>query len=99
MRNRRRLWALLLCLGLVAALSVSAAYIVHEADHDCCGEGCPVCRMIALQIRLLFSLTLAVTALKALFVMPRNLSARAGFRRLCFALSGSLVSWKIRLDD
>ncbi len=21
----------------------SAAYIIHEADHDCCGEGCPVC--------------------------------------------------------
>lgn len=21
----------------------SAAYIIHEADHDCCGEGCPIC--------------------------------------------------------
>ncbi len=21
----------------------SAAYIAHEADHECCGDGCPVC--------------------------------------------------------
>ena len=21
----------------------SAAYVAHEADHECCGEGCPVC--------------------------------------------------------
>ena len=21
----------------------SAAYIIHETDHDCCGEGCPIC--------------------------------------------------------
>ncbi len=24
----------------------SAAYIIHEADHDCCGEGCPICVQI-----------------------------------------------------
>ena len=21
----------------------SAAYVAHETDHDCCGDGCPVC--------------------------------------------------------
>ena len=30
--------------GLLLGFQVfSAAYIVHEADHDCRGEGCPVC--------------------------------------------------------
>lgn len=30
--------------GLLLGFQVfSAAYIVHEADHDCCGNGCPVC--------------------------------------------------------
>ena len=33
--------ALLLCLQ-----AFSAAYIVHESDHDCSGEECPVCLQI-----------------------------------------------------
>ena len=22
---------------------LSTGYVAHEADHDCCGEGCPIC--------------------------------------------------------
>jgi len=29
-----------LLLGLQA---FSTAYLVHESDHQCCGDGCPVC--------------------------------------------------------
>jgi len=37
---------LLAAVGVAVLLGLhvfSAAYIVHEAGHDCCGEGCPVC--------------------------------------------------------
>lgn len=43
MMNRKRIGVLLVCVGLVIALSASVFYIAHEAHHDCCGEGCPVC--------------------------------------------------------
>ena len=42
MRVRRQLAAV----GAVLLLSVqlvSAAYVAHEADHSCSGEGCPTC--------------------------------------------------------
>lgn len=42
-RKARRLLAAVAA-GLLLGFQVfSAAYIVHEADHDCRGEGCPVC--------------------------------------------------------
>ena len=37
---------LLATAGAVLLLSIhifSAAYIDHEADHECCGDDCPVC--------------------------------------------------------
>lgn len=42
-RDTRRLFVAV-AVGLLLGVQVfSAAYIVHEADHDCRGEGCPVC--------------------------------------------------------
>ena len=60
MTGRKRFGALLLCIGLLLVLSVSTAFIAHEADHDCCGEDCPICRTIAVNISLLRTLGLAV---------------------------------------
>ncbi len=47
MRDRKRLLALLLCAGLVAALAVSSAFIVLEAGHSCSGEACKICESLA----------------------------------------------------
>ena len=41
-RVRRRLAAAGAALLLLVQL-VSAAYVAHEADHGCTGEGCPTC--------------------------------------------------------
>lgn len=48
MKDTRRVRALLLCAAFAVMLFVSAAYLAHEAGHDCCGEDCPVCRVIAM---------------------------------------------------
>ena len=59
MNARKRGYALLLCVGLILALFVSSAFLIHEADHDCSGEDCPICRTIALTTALMRTICLA----------------------------------------
>ncbi len=99
MTNRKRTAALLLCIGLVFALAVSSAFIAHEAGHDCSGDDCPICRMIAVSVNLLRALGLAVLILSALFALLQEGCVRRKQPRLCLPASCTLVSWKIRLND
>lgn len=47
MRQRTRRILSAVAVALFLGFQVfSAAYIIHEADHDCCGEGCPICVQI-----------------------------------------------------
>jgi hypothetical protein len=41
----RRLGLILCCCG-VALFLVSETCTAFHADHDCCGEGCPVCSLL-----------------------------------------------------
>ena len=99
MMNAKRTGALMLCIALALVLAVSTVYIVHEADHDCSGEDCPICRMIAVNIKLLSSLGLAVIALLVLFFQLSGQAVRSRRDQHTRFFSGTLVSWKIRLDD
>lgn len=99
MTNRRRVTALLLCIGLVFALAVSSAFIAHEAGHICSGEDCPICQMIAVNVNLLRTIGLAVLLLLVLFALQREGMAHRDQQRLSLPASGTLVSWKIRLND
>ncbi len=99
MTGRKRLGALILCIGLILVLSVSVVFIAHEADHDCSGEDCPVCRMVAVNIRLMRTLGLAALVLLLFRVLLSGQSARRRPDAYVRVLPGTLVSWKIRLDD
>ena len=99
MTNQKRIGALILCIGMALVLAVSAAFIIHEADHDCSGEDCPVCRMIAVNIHLLRTLGLAVIAFLSLFFLISVRSAHNRRSRYACFLSGTPVSWKVRLND
>jgi hypothetical protein len=44
--NRRAGISLILCVCFAAAVLVSANLAAAAVDHDCPGEGCPVCLMI-----------------------------------------------------
>ena len=48
MTNKKRSAAVLCALFVLFALIASLFFIVHEADHDCRGENCLVCAVIAL---------------------------------------------------
>ena len=99
MTERKRVGALLLCIGMILILSVSAAFILHEADHDCTGEDCPICRNIAVRIRLLRTAALAVAALAAFGLLLAALTACARWDRYVVFCPATLVRWKIRLND
>lgn len=98
MTNRRRMSALLLCIGMILVLIVSSAYVAHEAGHNCSGDDCPICQMIAVSTNLLRIIGLAVLLL-ALFMMHQERSARQEQQGSILPVSGTLVSWKIRLND
>ena len=99
MTNRKHIRALILCIGMVLVLAVSAAFIIHEADHDCSGEDCPVCRTIAVNINLLRTLGLAVIAFLSLLFLISGWSVPGRRNRYTCFFFGTLVSWKVRLND
>ena len=100
MTNRKRSAALLICIGLVLALSVSAAFVAHEAGHhDCCGEDCPVCRTIAITKGLLRAFRLLLLSLLTLLAPAACLCTLLRQTGVSVHASGTLVSWKIRLND
>ena len=44
MRQRTRQFLAAVGVAILLGFQVfSAAYVAHEADHECSGEGCPVC--------------------------------------------------------
>ncbi len=99
MTGRKRIGALLLFIGLVLVLSVSIAFIIHEADHDCTGADCPICQNIAINIHLLRSTGLAVLLLpffRRLLAVHTANGQRNQY--VCFCPE-TLVRWKIRLND
>ena len=42
-QKARRLFAAVGAAVLLGFQVFSTAYVIHEADHECSGEGCPVC--------------------------------------------------------
>ena len=99
MKNHKRIRALLLCAAFVLMLFVSASYLVHEAGHHCSDDDCPVCRTIAMTaetLRVLGILMLAFAVLSVAAVCGYARQQRAGTAVLT---RGTLVSWKIRLND
>ena len=44
--NVKRIAAGIMGLMMFIAVLFSAFYIAAEADHDCCGEDCPICACI-----------------------------------------------------
>lgn len=81
---------------VVAVLLFSSIYVAMEADHDCCGEDCPVCAVIMLcevAVRSIGSAVLPGFAIVAFF--SRHLSFAMGIHSQSF--SATPVSLKTKL--
>ena len=100
MGRMKRAGVLLLCAAFVLALFVSSAYLVHEAGHThCTEEDCPVCRTIATAMTLLRALGLVILVLYGLSAPETCRVFRQVLSGTFTPASGTLVSWKIRLND
>ncbi len=47
MAAKRRLAAAILAAFVFVAVMASLFIVIREVDHDCTGEGCPICAVIA----------------------------------------------------
>ncbi len=79
MTNKKRLAALILAVLVLLALMTSLFVIIHEADHDCTGEDCPICAVIAVCRNTLKLLGDALAALAVVFAC------------FCFAASSAIL--------
>ena len=89
--------------GLLAAMLAvvmlsSAVYIAVEADHDCSGEDCAICRQISTCENLLKSLGVAGTAAAVTAALPYTLCKAV---LPCTETIGTLtlVSLKVKLSN
>lgn len=99
MRHQKRIGARFLCVVFVLTMLVSSAFIIHEASHDCTGEDCPICQAIAMNSQLLRLIGAAILVLVSLLGILRTKHAWADTLGFSVPVSGTLVSWKIRLNN
>ena len=61
----RRITSMLLCVLLACTLVFSLAFIADEADHDCIGDDCDICRILTVCVSFISELAAAVLAYSA----------------------------------
>ena len=99
MRDLKRTGAAVLCAVLVLTMVFSSAFIIHEAGHDCTGEDCPICHVIAASSQLLRLIGAAFCLLAWLLGVLCTGNAWAVLHTQAPSASRTLVSWKIRLNN
>jgi hypothetical protein len=82
---------------LTLAVICAGIYIIEEQDHDCCGEGCPVCRQIAVAQRIIEAFGRFYAAL-FLAVLLAGLASRVKPQTLSRAAPSTLVALKIKFN-
>ena len=88
----------LLAAVLAVVMLSSAVYIAVEADHDCSGDDCAICRQISICENLLKTLGLAgaAAAISAAFTYTVCKAILPCAERLG---TGTLVSLKVKLSN
>jgi len=99
MKQFRRAGALLLCAAFLLILFVSASYLVREAGHHCSDDDCPVCRTLAATAEMLRSFGSIILVSAVLYVAAAGWYSRQRRAGTAVFACGTLVSWKIRLND
>ena len=97
MTRSKRFAAGIIILMMLSFLMLSSVFIAHEADHDCCGEDCPICEFIqqcenTVRGEFLFSSGISVI-IPVLFVIFSVCLAADAF------VKATPVSRKIRLNN
>ncbi len=94
----KRIAAGVMGLLMLVIVLFSAFYVAAEADHDCCGEDCPVCESIQLCEATLRRAVSGTTAPRAA-VVPVVLFLFAVIPATLQVSGETLVSRKVRLNN
>ncbi|MBP5233592.1 MAG: hypothetical protein J6333_09310 [Planctomycetes bacterium] len=95
---KRRLLAVVGALLLLGGQALSALFLIHEADHACGGDECPICAEMwqcAANLQLAGS---GLTASPAARLLPVAIAGLAPFVAAT-PIAITLVSLKVRLND
>jgi len=96
--KKRRIIAAVMCFALLLVIVFSAAYIVIEANHNCTGDGCPICHEIQVCQQVLNTVGTAFVRVAVslgaifLFIAPVHTLIRT-------AEVVTLISLKVKLSD
>lgn len=94
--NKKQRFIAVLMAAVILFLTLSfAVYSVHNAEHDCIGEGCTICIQIDMCRNLVTSISVAVIAVYIAAVTHRR--SRLVFRSKKRIIYASPVSQKVRL--
>ncbi|MBQ8974650.1 MAG: hypothetical protein IJ072_02865 [Oscillospiraceae bacterium] len=96
--GKKRIFTVSVCAVILIALVVGAAFLVHEAGHDCTGEGCRICAVMHVIEDNLRSFELGALALLCAVILASASFCRVLPRLLSDAFGGTLVGKSIRLN-
>ncbi len=99
-RNKRAFMTVAIIAGILL-LSVSlfsAFYVTSEANHDCCGEGCPICAHIDQCTSILRSAGDGSAILGAVLLLTA-ISFTAAAVLISVFCSSSPITFKVRLNN
>ncbi len=100
-RARRKVRAILASAGvaiLLAWQALASFTVIHEAEHDCSGEGCPVCSLIQESIGG-FELAGSAFAPEPPAIPSFGAEGHSLLREGAEIPGATLVSLKVRLDE
>ena len=96
--RRREITRVGLALALVLVLLMPSLFIVAESHHDCTGDQCPVCKVIAGAVQIEQQGADVPHALAAAIVLL-SVTVVACLRRTLLLATDTPVSLKVRMND
>ena len=99
MSKKSRFLAAVVASALIFAMLFSACFIVAEADHDCSGDDCQICRQISICVDSLKSLCYSILLAVSLAVFARYPAVSMQLFSRKKPARTTLVSLKVKLSD
>lgn len=96
MKAKRRLLSALMILLIIFVLVASFYFILHETRHECTGDECPVCALVAICRNTLKVFSVALILFSLFHASVRGTSFDSLSRVTCLA-TDTPVSLKVRL--
>ena len=99
MYGKRRVFKILVALTVLLSVVLYAAFIFANLHHDCPGEDCEICSVIAICRSTIKSFGIALLLISTFAAFSAVEMISTSIRKLPGVRSGSLVSMKVKLSD